>query len=181
MAAISNRTPATPIAIQYDCRGKRETKQFDDAIKARHFYAQKLNAGKNPAVTAGVLEAVAAEAPAPAAELEPAASLTAAVAKKARAHKSPATIALPTPAPTPVAEPVAEEITRPRIAGRVIAKFGVAVGVNAQMVQLCDEWFGKANPAESRGRLRNALQAIRGFCEAHNLDPLTGRKLAATK
>ena len=45
---ISNRQP--PVAVEYDCRGKRETKTFTDAYAARRFYVAKLNAGKNPTV-----------------------------------------------------------------------------------------------------------------------------------
>lgn len=45
---ISNRTP--PVAVEYDARGKRATKQFTDCYAARRFYVAKLKAGKNPKV-----------------------------------------------------------------------------------------------------------------------------------
>ena len=48
MKPISNRMPR--IAIEFDCRGLRKTKEFDDAFEARQFFAQKDKAGKNPKV-----------------------------------------------------------------------------------------------------------------------------------
>ncbi|MDP7303438.1 MAG: hypothetical protein QGG09_10075 [Pirellulaceae bacterium] len=48
---ISNRMPA--VKVEYDCRGRRATKAFDDAYTARRFYTNKLKAGKNPVVRKG--------------------------------------------------------------------------------------------------------------------------------
>ena len=48
MTAISNRMPG--VNIEYDCRGKRVEKHFDDAYEARRFFAEKLKLGKNPKV-----------------------------------------------------------------------------------------------------------------------------------
>ena len=45
---ISNRMPL--VWVEYDCRGERKSKHFDDAHEARRFYAAKLKAGKNPKV-----------------------------------------------------------------------------------------------------------------------------------
>jgi hypothetical protein len=49
--AISNRLP--PVAVEYDARGKRVTRQFANAFEARRFYAAKARAGKNPKVKKG--------------------------------------------------------------------------------------------------------------------------------
>lgn len=52
MAAISTRQPA--VAVEYDCKGVRKTKQFGtDAIAAKRFYAAKLKAKKNPKIKRG--------------------------------------------------------------------------------------------------------------------------------
>lgn len=42
------RQPA--FSIEYDCRGKRVRKEFDDYYAGRRFYIAKDNAGKNPQV-----------------------------------------------------------------------------------------------------------------------------------
>lgn len=48
MSAISDRMPA--LVIDYDCRGKRISKEFQDAYLARRFYARKLKDGRNPKI-----------------------------------------------------------------------------------------------------------------------------------
>ena len=48
---ISTRLPS--VVVEYDCRGRRATKQFDDAYAARRFYASKFKSGKNPVVKRG--------------------------------------------------------------------------------------------------------------------------------
>jgi hypothetical protein len=48
---ISNRLP--PVAVEYDSKGQRVTKQFTNAFEARRFYAAKLKAGKRPIVKKG--------------------------------------------------------------------------------------------------------------------------------
>ena len=48
MSAISNRQP--PFDIEYDLRGKRVRKHFENAHAGRAFYQLKLNAGKSPRV-----------------------------------------------------------------------------------------------------------------------------------
>lgn len=45
---ISTRTP--PCTIEYDCKGKRVTKFFEDSYKGRAFFASKLKLGLNPKV-----------------------------------------------------------------------------------------------------------------------------------
>lgn len=49
--AISNRMP--PVAVEYDARDKRATKQFTDAYAARRFFVAKAKQGKNPKVKKG--------------------------------------------------------------------------------------------------------------------------------
>lgn len=38
------------VAVEYDCRGKRERREFDCPYEARRFYTAKLKLNKNPAV-----------------------------------------------------------------------------------------------------------------------------------
>jgi hypothetical protein len=45
---ISTRTPR--VAVEYDCRGSRKQREFDDAFEARRFYTAKDKAGRNPVV-----------------------------------------------------------------------------------------------------------------------------------
>ena len=52
MKPISTRSPS--VTIEYDCNGKRATKFFDVAYKARVFYAMKYKLGKNPQVVPNV-------------------------------------------------------------------------------------------------------------------------------
>ena len=39
-----------PIAVEYDCYGKRKTKEFADPYEARQFWISKSKDGKNPNV-----------------------------------------------------------------------------------------------------------------------------------
>jgi hypothetical protein len=49
---LLGRLPDPPqrIGVEYDGRGGRRTKVFDDLFAARRFYAAKLKQGKNPRV-----------------------------------------------------------------------------------------------------------------------------------
>jgi outer membrane biosynthesis protein TonB len=58
---------------------------------------------------------------------------------------------------------VREVVTRPYLAGQIIAKYGLAAGVTDDMVSELDDAYGKVNPAESLFTLRNAWHAIRGY------------------
>ena len=40
--------PSTPVTVEYDCRGRRQAKTFDDAYERGDFYAAKFRAGKGP-------------------------------------------------------------------------------------------------------------------------------------
>jgi hypothetical protein len=52
VAAISTRMPS--VAVEYDCKGKRKTKEFGtDAYAAKRFYQAKLKAGKHPCIKKG--------------------------------------------------------------------------------------------------------------------------------
>lgn len=44
------RYPIQPVVIEYDARGQRVRKSFDDAYEARRFWIQKDKAGRNPRV-----------------------------------------------------------------------------------------------------------------------------------
>ena len=48
MATATTTKP--PVSVEYDCRGKRATKEFEDANAAKRFYATKDQLGKNPKV-----------------------------------------------------------------------------------------------------------------------------------
>lgn len=48
MAAISNRMP--PVTVEYDCRGRRARKTFDDSYEAKKWYCTKHKSGHNPHV-----------------------------------------------------------------------------------------------------------------------------------
>ncbi|MEQ8791770.1 MAG: hypothetical protein RIC55_36240 [Pirellulaceae bacterium] len=45
---ISNRMPR--VTVEYDCRGTRKTKTFDNPYEARRFYTTKDRQGKHPKV-----------------------------------------------------------------------------------------------------------------------------------
>ena len=38
------------VVVEYDCRGERRSKTFDDPYQARRFYCQKDKAGRHPRV-----------------------------------------------------------------------------------------------------------------------------------
>lgn len=46
MTIISRRMPH--VSVEYDARGARRVRDFDDAYAARRFYVAKFNKGKNP-------------------------------------------------------------------------------------------------------------------------------------
>lgn len=48
MFPMDRKTPA--VIVEYDCRGKRVRKVFEDAYKGRQFYTAKYNAHKHPKV-----------------------------------------------------------------------------------------------------------------------------------
>ena len=86
--------------------------------------------------------------------------------------------ATPPAAPTPVAAPAPRAKkgvsttarSRTYCAGVVLAKMGLGLGVNAELVQALNAEYGVANNPESDGRLRNAHNVIRGFCTALGID-----------
>lgn len=39
-----------PLIVEYDCRGKRESKTFTDVFESRRFYVAMFKAGRNPSV-----------------------------------------------------------------------------------------------------------------------------------
>lgn len=137
MTAITTRLPA--VTVEYDAaKGKRAKKKFDDANKAKAFYAEKEKAGKNPQVVG--------EAPAAAA--------------------TPPTTATPAPAPakppkTPGVSATAR--TRAYYAGLVIKRHGHAAGVTPAMVAEVDAAYGKPNAVESEICLRNAWHVVRAW------------------
>jgi hypothetical protein len=143
MTAITTRLPA--VAVEFDAaKGKRQTKKFADAYKARTFYTAQDKAGKNPKVTAGELPAEDAKpakgkkAPAPAAE--------------SKAPKTPGV--------------AAGMKTRAGCAGAVVAKYGLAAGVTDAMIAEVDKAYGRPNPTESSICTRNAFHAITAYLTA---------------
>ena len=139
MSAITNRLPAVTVEYDYGKTGKRVTKTFDDANKAKTFYAKKMKDGKNPKLT----------------EPEPPPA-------EPMAEEKPASKPQPEPA-TPKAPGVSYKQTRPYFAGVVVKRHGVAAGVTAAMVAEVDELYGSPNPRESQFCLKNAWHAVRGY------------------
>ncbi|MBB6431540.1 hypothetical protein [Algisphaera agarilytica] len=62
----------------------------------------------------------------------------------------------------PKAPGVQAKVTRPYLAGQIIAKHGLAAGVTPAMVAELNEAYGKPNDVESAFCLKNAHHAIRG-------------------
>lgn len=153
------------VTIEYDSRGKRATKHFEDVYAGKRFYIAKLNSGKSPAVVGQ---------PTPE-DWQPADPETeernATIANAQGGDVGPATIALPVVAAAPAARlgvnPGA--VTRALVAGKVLGRFGHANGVTEVMIQIVDAEFGKPNPVESGIHLRNAYHAIKGFFEANGM------------
>lgn len=61
---------------------------------------------------------------------------------------------------------VTAKVTRPYLAGCIIARHGLEAGVTQAMVKELDELYGKPNAAESLFCLKNAWHAARGYAEA---------------
>ncbi len=55
LSSFASLPPEAPseVTVEYDSRGRRESKTFDDPNKARQFYGAKFRAGKRPRVVAG--------------------------------------------------------------------------------------------------------------------------------
>ena len=154
MATISDRTP--PVSVEYDSRGKRATKTFDDANVAKRFYAAKLKDGKNPAVhadNAGLAQATQTDA-----EADPASELSDAVNAAATANPGPPTLRVPGVS--------ANAKTRAYYAGVIVRRHGHDAGVTPAMIAELDVAYGKANAVESEICLRNAWHCVRGYTEA---------------
>lgn len=49
-ASASRIPPSPPLTVEYDCRGRRVRKTFDDAYAARRWFTAKDAAGKNPRI-----------------------------------------------------------------------------------------------------------------------------------
>ena len=140
MTAITTRLPAT--AVEFDGpKGKRTTKKFADAYKARTFYAAQDKVGKNPKVTAGEL---------PSEDSLPPSKASAAGATK----------------PDKVPGVATNAKTRAGAAGAVIAKHGLTAGVTAAMIAEVDKTYGKPNETETAICLRNAWHAISSYLAA---------------
>lgn len=137
-AAISTRLPA--VDVEYDARGARAVKHFEDANEAKRFYAAKDKAGKNPKVIGD------APAPAPAADDKPAA-----VAKPAKTAQPKAV--------KPAAMP------KKFIAGVLPRKHGLDANLDA-LVAEADRLAGTNSPVQTRYDLQHALNAIRGWLSA---------------
>lgn len=39
------------VTVEYDCRGQRKTKTFDNVYAAKSFYVSKMKDGRNPKIT----------------------------------------------------------------------------------------------------------------------------------
>ena len=51
LRSFASLPPEAPseVTVEYDSRGRRESKTFDDPNEARQFYGAKFRAGKRPA------------------------------------------------------------------------------------------------------------------------------------
>ena len=145
MATATTNKPAG--SVEYDCRGKRATKEFEDANAAKRFYATKDKAGKNPKV-------VNPEAP----------------PKKAKATKQDTTT--PAKQAKPEAKPVDKPTNPPGVrkcrskgylAGLLVMRHGLDAGMTDAMVAELDELTGKPSPGQSRFDLAFAWHAVRGW------------------
>ena len=155
--------PAPTIRVEYDYRdsGERRIREFADAAKAKKFIAAKERTGKNPKTL---------KAP-PNAQKKPNLKVTAvtevdlgpaAAPTTAKTDREPAKATSPRAPAVPGVRPMR---TRPYLAGKIIARHGLAAGVTDAMVAELDEAYGKPNPTESRWCLKNAWHASRGFSE----------------
>ena len=158
----SSKTEPTPtIRVEYDygTNGERRIKEFPDAAKANKFIKLKARAGKNPkelkappnAKTKPKFKVTAVTE----VDLDPAAATT-----TAKTDRETTKAASPKTSTVPGVRPMR---TRPYLAGKIIAKHGVAAGVTDAMVAELDEAYGKPNATESRWCLKNAWHAARGF------------------
>lgn len=145
MTAITNRLPA--VTVEYDgAKGKRATKTFEDANKAKAFYAEKQKAGKNPKVVGEAMPAAQAASPDTPTQVPAAATAAPATAKQ---PKTPGVSA--------------NARTRAYYAGLVIKRHGHAAGVTPAMVAEVDAAYGKPNQVESEICLRNAWHVLRAW------------------
>jgi recombinase len=55
LRSFASMPPDAPseVSIEYDCRGRRQARTFDDAYEARQFYARMFKSGKRPRVVVG--------------------------------------------------------------------------------------------------------------------------------
>lgn len=98
---------------------------------------------------------------------------TKATAKKKATAKTPEPAAEPKPEATepkpkptpkkPKAPGVLAKVTRPYLAGQIIARHGLAAGVTDAMVAELNEAYGKPNDVESTFCLKNAWHACRAY------------------
>lgn len=150
MALVANELTVT---VEYDSRGKRVTKHFEDVFAGRRWFLAKERDGKNPKVVGATPADWQAD--------PEATELNATVAAAQGGDVGPATLSVPKPQGV---NPRA--VTRALVAGRVLARHGHAAGVTEAMVAEVDAEFGKANAVESEIHIRNAYHAIRGYFEA---------------
>lgn len=146
------------VTVEYDSRGKRTTKHFEDVYAGKRFYIAKMKDGKNPAV---VGQATPDDWKPADPETE---ELNAAVQAAQAGDVGPATLSVPKATGI---NPNAT--TRALAAGKCLARHGHAGGVTEAMIAEVDAEFGKPNAVESGIHLRNAYHAIRGFFEANGM------------
>lgn len=172
--ASPNSLPLPAVSIEYDARGKRTTKSFDDAYKARSFYAQKMKEGKQPAVVAGTLE----EQPEQATDATTKREATGDSKPTRRPGKKTALADKQeeTSTGTGNGQPKDATPTVPGVnlahkgrnfyAGQLYAKHGLEAGVTDALVAELDKLVGKNNPVQSRFDLAASHAALRGFFAA---------------
>jgi len=133
-----------PVDVEYDLRGKRARKHFEDATKAKRFYAAKDKAGKNPTVVK------------PEPDAEPKTETVTETLKPVSRDQEPAT-----PAPAGVRP----NQGRLYWAGRLLARDGIKPGITAEQVAEIDELLGTSRPIQTRFDLSAAWHVLHGYLE----------------
>jgi hypothetical protein len=169
MTAISNRLPG--VSVEYLRGANRVAKEFagDDLAAARTFYAQKLASGKDPRVVGER----AAEVTAPAAEVDPTVELNEAVAAGA--------VSKDTGPPVVRLGVDAEAATRGYYAGRLIARRGLAAGIDDALAREVSRLYQpkKLNDRESSFHSRIVWHGVRGFLAELGIDHAALQALVA--
>ncbi len=151
--------PTPPVQIEYDfgIKGERRTKEFEDAKEAKKFFWARKKVGKRPKMLKAENKDEAKPKVRAATEVDFGPATAPATKDKTKEPTKK------TASKTPTVPGVRSIRTRPYLAGTIIAKHGLAIGVTDAMVAELDEAYGKPNPTESQFCLKNAWHTVRGY------------------